>query len=104
MGTRPSGLAVTPDGKYVFVANLWSDKVDLIDTAANTVKETIGIEGGPTAVRVSSDGRFTYVLAQYAGKLIVLRNPESAVQASIVVGQVPNDLAVLARRNPRLCY
>src|ERR1700738_3527219 len=37
VGTAPLGVAVTPDGKHVYVANQGSSSVSVIETTGNTV-------------------------------------------------------------------
>ena len=41
VGTEPFGVAVTPDGSKVYVANQGSNSVSVIATASNTVTDTI---------------------------------------------------------------
>jgi YVTN family beta-propeller protein len=53
------GVAVTPDGKYVYVAS-GSNNVAVIDTASNTVK-TIPVEATPFGLAVTPDGKHVYV-------------------------------------------
>jgi YVTN family beta-propeller protein len=43
VGAQPSGVAVTPDGKYAFVANFFSHTVSVIATATNTVVKTVPV-------------------------------------------------------------
>jgi YVTN family beta-propeller protein len=69
VGGHPSGMAVHPKGKFVYVANANSDTVSVIDTTKDTVVETIDCkpEGrlpfgtGTNAVAVSPDGVTLYV-------------------------------------------
>jgi YVTN family beta-propeller protein len=42
IGSAPTGVAATPDGK-VYVANLGSNNVSVIATATNTVTATVGV-------------------------------------------------------------
>ncbi len=49
-GVFPIGVAVTPDGKHVYVANEGSNNVSVIDTATNTVEAaTIALSTAPFA-------------------------------------------------------
>ena len=41
VGGHPSGIAVSPDGKFVYVANANSDTISVIDAARDAVVETI---------------------------------------------------------------
>jgi YVTN family beta-propeller protein len=49
VGTYPYGVAVTPDGGRVYVANSNTDNVSVIDTATNTVAATLPVGNGPIA-------------------------------------------------------
>jgi YVTN family beta-propeller protein len=57
----PVGVAVSPDGRKVYVANGGSGTVSVIDTATNavTAEITVGVE--PSGVAVSPDGSKLYV-------------------------------------------
>jgi YVTN family beta-propeller protein len=66
VGRAPNGIAVTPDGTRVYVANEGvlgdpSDTVSVIDTATNTVVETVTVGLSPKAVAVTPDGSLAYV-------------------------------------------
>ena len=69
MGLHPSGLAATPDGRLVCVANANSDTVSVIDAAAQTKSSKRSAPGRTknffSAARqrlgVSADGRTLYV-------------------------------------------
>ncbi|MGI8570506.1 MAG: hypothetical protein ACR2KT_16375 [Methylocella sp.] len=51
MGGEHRGVAITPDGKHAYVANLFSNNVSVIDTASNTVAATVAV-GGPKDVGI----------------------------------------------------
>jgi len=59
----PGGVAVTPDGRKVYVANRFSSPgtVSVIDTATNTVTATITVGNSPRGVAVTPDGSKVYV-------------------------------------------
>jgi YVTN family beta-propeller protein len=51
--SAPTGLAITPDGKRVYVANNASNTVSVIDTATNTLVEPmIDVGAGPFAIAI----------------------------------------------------
>jgi YVTN family beta-propeller protein len=60
----PVGLAITPDGKRVYVAN--SGDVSVIDTPTNTVVATIPVGMGPSAVGIIPDIPFSAFSAKLA--------------------------------------
>ena len=69
VGGHPSGLAASPAGRFVYVANANSDSVSVIDTARGEVVETIDCKpdgklpfgSGSNAVAVGPDGRTLFV-------------------------------------------
>ncbi len=70
IGSKPKGIAVTPSGLYVVVANSGEDTVSLITTATNEVSATIDIATpadpfvltySPFGVAITNDSLFAYV-------------------------------------------
>ncbi len=49
VGTVPTGVAVTPDGKRIYVTNETDGTISVIETATNTVVDTIAVGTAPTA-------------------------------------------------------
>ncbi|MGD0703628.1 MAG: hypothetical protein ABSA02_27565 [Trebonia sp.] len=69
VGLFPEELAVTPDGKQLWVANTGPQSapssptsVSVIDTAKQKVIATLPVIGAPSAVAFSPDGAYAYVL------------------------------------------
>ncbi len=54
VGTRPWGLAVSPDGRRIFSANGPSNDVSVIDADSFKVIATIPVAKGPWGVAVAS--------------------------------------------------
>jgi YVTN family beta-propeller protein len=52
VGASPSGVAVSPNGGKVYVANQSSNNVSVIDTATNIVTATIPVGNDPIAFGV----------------------------------------------------
>ena len=52
VGTHPYGVAVTPDGSRVYIANQSSNNVSVIDTTTNTVTATVPVGSDPFAFGV----------------------------------------------------
>jgi len=61
VGEEPEGLALSPDGKTIYVANRWEDTVSIIDAA--TLKETDRLPVGddPCGLCTDASGRALYV-------------------------------------------
>jgi len=49
VGKDPRGVAITPDGRYVYVANYGDDTISVIDTTNNKVIDTIKVGKRPVA-------------------------------------------------------
>ncbi|MGH6834646.1 MAG: YncE family protein [Methylocella sp.] len=47
VGSSPTGVTVTPDGKHAYVPNYQPNTVSVIDAATNTVVATIPLGTGP---------------------------------------------------------
>jgi YVTN family beta-propeller protein len=57
----PRGIAVTPDGKHVYVARSDSNDVAVIDPASATVEATVPVGFRPLGVAITPDGKRAYV-------------------------------------------
>jgi YVTN family beta-propeller protein len=54
VGTQPHGVAVTPDGAFAYVSNFYDNSASVIDTASNTVVDTVeGVVLYPEAVAIT---------------------------------------------------
>lgn len=61
VGAVPKYLAVTPDGRYVLVANWISYTLSVIDTASDTQLREIRIGPYPRGIAVSPDSKWAYI-------------------------------------------
>ncbi len=57
VGVSPYQIVATPDGKRLFVSNWSSQSVSVIDTASNTVIDTLHVGINPNDMKLSADGR-----------------------------------------------
>jgi YVTN family beta-propeller protein len=77
------GVAVTPDGKHVYVAS-GSNNVAVIDTASNIVK-TIPVEATPFGLAVTPDGKHVYVTTTGNNSVSVIDTASNSVVTTIPV-------------------
>jgi outer membrane autotransporter protein len=89
-GVGPIGVAVSPDGRSVYVGNNASNTVSVISTATNTVVNTIAIPSSapnsgsnPIGVAFTPDGRFAYVASNGSNSVAVVNTATNTVVASI---------------------
>jgi YVTN family beta-propeller protein/autotransporter-associated beta strand protein len=92
-------VAVTPDGKFAYVAN---GRVSVINTATNTVLGSpISVGGESSVVAVTPDGKFAYVGSaislpadEFEGRVSVINTATNTVLGSSFGGNVPAAIAV----------
>jgi len=102
----PAGVAITPDGRLVYVPlfdrSVVSGVVRVIDTATNSVTTTVtlsGRGGGPSGVAITPDGRHAYVgteqeVNQDQGIVSVIDVGSETVIARIPVNPFPSGIAI----------
>ncbi|MFK0238135.1 beta-propeller fold lactonase family protein [Streptomyces vinaceus] len=97
VGDDPNGVAVSPDGNRVFVANRLSDTVSLVVPAAGAAL-SVPVGDNPVGVAVSPDGTRAYVTNTISNDMTVIAAdaiPPSVI-ATVHVGTRPQDVAVSA--------
>jgi YVTN family beta-propeller protein len=115
VGKRPRGLALSPDGRLLYVAvsgvpkcpppltdeecaklprDRAADAIAVIDTAALARTRALGGVSDPERVAVSRDGHRLYVSEEDAGRLAVLDATRGGVLATVPVGREPEGVRV----------
>jgi YVTN family beta-propeller protein len=87
VGTSPRGVAITPDGKHAYIANLISNAVSVIDTAMKAA--TIPVGDDPFLVAVAPDGKHAYVTNLTSNNVSVIDTASDTVTATARVGRNP---------------
>lgn len=64
LGTSVEGIAVSPDGRFVFAADFGDGKVSVIRTSDDSVVATLTVGSLPNDVAVTPDGRRAFVTNQ----------------------------------------
>ena len=94
VGDGPFGVAATPDGSRVYVANFTSGTVSVIDTATNAVVATVTVEDGTQGVVVTPEGSRVYVTNRSAATVSVIDTATNLVTATVTVGGSPSGIDV----------
>lgn len=87
----PAGLAITPDGKRLVVADRLADAVTVVDLS-NGTQQTTGIGHAPFGVILSPDGRRAWVTEQGANtvRALDIGGAQPVATGAITVGTHPN--------------
>ncbi|HEV2722830.1 MAG TPA: SMP-30/gluconolactonase/LRE family protein, partial [Thermoanaerobaculia bacterium] len=99
-GTRyPAGLALSPDGKRLYVAENLGDAITVIDTGTRHVVQQLATERYPYGVAVAANGD-VYVSCWGDRTIDVFRPAKGLLKrrARIVVGRHPSAMAIDGKR------
>ena len=101
VGSSPFGIAVTPDGTRVYVANecgspgtCSSGSISVISTVSNTVTATIPLSLQPFGIAITPDGARAYVTYYNSGSVSVINLVTNTVSAPLPVGSQPAGVAI----------
>jgi YVTN family beta-propeller protein len=93
LGDGPVGLALTPDGAFLYVALLNDDAVAIVRTSDNTLVKTIDTGNTPWGVAVGSDGGYVYVSNSLDDTVTVINAQTQLFHATFNVGARPMGVA-----------
>jgi YVTN family beta-propeller protein len=95
VGGFPEEIAVSPDGKSMYVVAESVKGIAVIDTALNQFAGDITTATEPTSIAVSPDGRRLYATTESAGTVTVIETATKQVVGSpIAVGGTPDEIAI----------
>ncbi len=83
VGGAPIRLAVTPDGKKLYVVNTGSDNITVIDTATRRATKTIAVGDEPAEILISPDGTQVYVPNAESRTVSVINTATDTVIATL---------------------
>jgi len=96
VGTRPTGVAVRPDGAFAYVTNTLDGTISVVNTALNAAVATvsIGSMARPRGIAVTPDGSQAYVANRSAGSVSVIDLSSNVVIHTIPVPGSPTGVAI----------
>ena len=89
----PHGMAVSPDGKTVYVSGDGSSEVSVIDTASDHVTKTIAVGKSPHGLALTPDGRTLLVGVYGEDRVDFVDTASQSVVATVAVPK-PHTLAI----------
>jgi YVTN family beta-propeller protein len=94
-GTEPASVAITPDGKYAYVADFGGESVTVIETGLRRKFMTIEEVGqGPFGIAITPDGKYAYVTDRGSDKVAVISTATKKLVKAIPVGEGPTGIAI----------
>ncbi len=82
------------DGQHVFAANWSNGKVEVIETASNTVIQSIPTGSGTLKMRTSNNGQLIYCSNQNSNTVSVIDATTFNLITNINVGQMPRNICL----------
>ena len=94
VGHKPKGLAVSPDGKKIYVSNEWSDTVSEIDAATFQVQRTLPSGWGPIGLTTDRSGKFLYVANSIGNDVSVIDLTQGVELKRLASWRSPHNVAL----------
>jgi YVTN family beta-propeller protein len=94
VGNDPSQIAVSPNGRRVYVSNNSNQSVSVIDTGLEGVIATVPVGSIPEGLAIDPSGARLYVANSGPNSVSVVDTATNAVTKTIDVGTTPFGLAV----------
>jgi YVTN family beta-propeller protein len=97
VGRGPSGLAISPDGRMLYLANSDDDTIELLDTRTEKIVRTLSLTPAadpgfgqmPTDLAISSDGKILYVTCGGGNAVAVVSLPDLKISGYLPTGWFP---------------
>ncbi len=102
-GSDPEQVAVSLDGKILFIANEDDAKVSAIDAMSGKVIAEMEVGGEPEGVNLRPDGKEVWVTSENDGAVFVINAAKPEVVQKIPVGHRPRSTTFSPDSAPRVC-
>ena len=94
VGGRPRGMALSPDGRRIYVALGKDDAVGVVDLASRHVVRRLAVGKDPEQVAVSPDGKTVYVSNEEIAAATAVDVASRRTRFTSPVGKEPEGVAV----------
>ena len=98
VGSSPSAVAVTPNGRFAYVTNFFGNSVSVISAASNTVVATVPLGTSARGIAMNPNGSFAYVMGSTSANISVIDTATNTVVSAIPVS-FPSKLAIAPSGN-----
>jgi YVTN family beta-propeller protein len=104
VGTVPKFVAVNQDTNFIYVSNLNSNNVSVIDGATNSVVATVPVGTAPEVLDVNTTTDMVYVANLESNNVSVIDGSSNAVVATIPLGSNSSPFGVALDSTRNLVY
>lgn len=101
-GDNSWAITITPDGRFVYVTNTFTDDVSVIDTSINMTVDSILVGNNPEGIAITSDGNYVYVTNSDSNTVSVIDTLTNEVVDTVNVGLSPQGIAMLNPSEPQI--
>jgi len=103
VGREPHEVAVTPDGRKAYVANVGDDSLSVVDLKEGRVRRTLKPDGmdQPHGLAITPDGRRLFVTSEGSHRLYLIDVRRDVVERSITTTQRGSHMVTLAGKGTR---
>ncbi len=93
VGMNPTDMAISPDGRFLYVVNSGSGDVSIVDAWMFTEMGRIRVGSNPQKVAISPDGQRVFVTNKASDTVSIINGTSQAVIGTIPVGRSPVGIA-----------
>ena len=94
VGNRPRGIALSPDGKYLYICASDDDTIQIMGTETREILGTLPSGPDPELLDLSPDGTLMYVANEDDNMVTVVDTANRTMLAEIPVGVEPEGMGV----------
>jgi YVTN family beta-propeller protein len=91
------GIAVSKDGRQLYVANGRGNSVAVIDAVSHRLLSMIPVGGRPWGIALTPDGKKIYVANRLSNDISVIEAAARRVVATVKAGDGPWGITILPR-------
>jgi YVTN family beta-propeller protein len=85
--TAPDGIAITPDGKKVFVSSADTGRVKVLDTKSETFSASIDVGAKPAGLVISPDGKILVAAVGGDDSAVIIDTETNEIMRKVTVKQ-----------------
>lgn len=105
VGEAPEGVALSPDGRFLYVTLEDDNQLVVVDAALRRVIKRLGVGGRPRSIAFSPDGTRAYVTDELGAAVTILDARTHAVVGTIAVaGKDARPMGVVVSPDGRRVY